>query len=408
MKPGRLFLSILVLAAGLSAQESVLTLNQAIEDALARNPDVLAARQETKAAAARRLQAEARPDPVASLTTESIPWTFQPKEGRQTEFSLGIEQRFEYPGRRAIRTEIGRLGEDAAALEIERVRLIVSARVKRAYYRASLAGETLAALEPTVATLDRLIENIQVRFQSGGATYGDVLRARIEKARLQNRIIEARRERGAAEADLLYQMGRPAGEAVRLSTGLASPPLVKTAADVLSSARAVRPSIKLATILSDRAAAAVKLAGLNGKPDLTAGLFVPSKNFGSWGFALGVGLPLSEKRREGERGEAEAALASSRAAAEARDKRLAALILRAYGDAKAAGDQVKIFEEKLLGEIQDEFKIAVEYYQFGKMEAYALLDLERSATEARLEYLRALYSYAVALADLEVAGEEEN
>ena len=75
---------------------------------------------------------------------------------------------------------------------------------------------------------------------------------------------------------------------------------------------------------------------------------------------------------------------------------------------KAAGDQVKVFEDKLLGEIQDEFKIAVDYFQFGKMEAYALLDLERSATEARLEYLRALYAYAVALADLESAGEEEN
>jgi cobalt-zinc-cadmium efflux system outer membrane protein len=408
MKRPAIVILVLSLAPILAAQETALTLNQAIEDALARNPDVLAARQEMKAAAAKRLQAEAHPDPVASLATESIPWTFQAKEGRQTEFSLGIEQRFEYPGRRAIRTEIGRLGEDAAALELERVRLIVSARVKRAYYRASLAGEMLAALEPTVETLDRLIENIQVRFQNGGSTYADVLRARIERARLQNRIIEARRERSAAGADLLYQMGRPAGEAIRLATGLACPPLDKTAADVLSSARAARPSLRLATVLSDRAAAAVKLAGLNGKPDLTAGLFVPSKNFESWGFALGIDLPLSEKRRAGERGEAESARASIRIAAEARDKRLAALILRAYGDAKAAGDQVKIFEEKLLGEIQDEFKIAVDYYQFGKMEAYALLDLERSATEARLEYLRALYSYAIALADLEVAGEEEN
>jgi len=408
MKPGRLVLSLLVLAAGLSAQETALSLNQAIEDALARNPDVLAAREEMKAAAARRLQAEARPDPSLSLATESIPWTLKAREGRQTEFSLGIEQRFEYPGKRTGRAEIGRLGEDIAALELERVRLVVSARVKRAYSRASLAAETLAALEPTAATLERLIEHIQVRFRNGGATYADVLRARIEKARLQNRIIEARRELGAAENDLLYHMGRPAGETLRLATGLARPPLDRTASDVVSAARASRPSLKLANILADRAAAAVKLAGLNGKPDLAAGLFAPSRNFGSWGFVLGVDLPLSAKRRAGERGEAEAILASSRVAAEARDKRMAALVLRAYGEAKAAGDQVKVFEDKLLGEIQDEFKIAVDYFQFGKMEAYALLDLERSATEARLEYLQALYAYAVALADLESAGEEEN
>ncbi len=408
MRPARWILFLLILAGGLSAQEAALTLDRAIEEALARNPGVLAAAQEVKAAAARKLQAEARPDPTASLTTESIPWTLRAAEGRTTEFSLGLEQRFEYPGKRSLRTEIGRFGEDIAALDLERVRLVVSSRVKRAYYRAALAAGTLAALEPTIATLDRLIDHIQIRFQNAGATYGDVLRARVEKARLQNRIIEARREREAAEADLFYQMGRPAGEPVKLSSGLSCPPLDRTVEAVLSAARASRPSLKISAALSDRAAAAVRMAGLNGKPDLMAGLFVPSKNFGSWGFALGVDLPLSEKRRMGERGEAEAGLASSRAAAEARDKRLAVLVRRAYGEAKAAGEQVKVFEESLLGEIQDEFRIAVDYYQFGKMEAYALLDLERSATEARLEYLKALYAYAVALADLESAGEEED
>lgn len=408
MKPLRLFLSVMFLAAGLSAQETALTLDRAIEEALARNPSVLSAAQEMKAAAARRLQAEARPDPTVSLATESIPWTLRAREGEQTEFSLGLEQRFEFPGKRTARAEIGRLGKDIAALTLERVRLVVSARVKRAYYRAALAGETLAALEPTIAMLDRLIEHIRIRFESGNATYGDILRARVEKARLQNRVIEARRERDAAAADLLYQMGRPNGDSVRLTTELACPPLDRPVEAILGAARAARPSLKIAAAESDRAAAAVRMAGLNGKPDLTAGLFAPSKNFGSWGFALGVGLPLSEKRRTGERGEAEALLASSRIAAEARDKRLETLIRQAYGEAKAAGDQVKVFEERLLGEIQDEFRIAVDYYQFGKMEAYALLDLERSATEARLEYLRALYGYAVALADLEVAGEEED
>jgi cobalt-zinc-cadmium efflux system outer membrane protein len=395
------------LASALSAQETGLSLDKAVETALGRNPDVLAAQVEVKAAAARRLRAEARPDPSVSLATESIPWAFRAKEGRETEFSLGIEQTFEYPGKRSGRTVIGRLGEDIAAAKLEHVRLLVSAKVKRAYYRAALAEETLAALGPAVETLDRLIEHIRVRIQTGGADYGDIVRVRIERARVQNRIIEARREREAAIDDLVMLMGLPAGEMIRLSSGLACPPLERTAEEVLNAARASRPSLKIARLSAESAAAAAGLTGLNRKPDLSAGLFVPSKSFGGWGFALGLSLPLSEKRWSGERAEAEAAREARTIAAEAGEKRLAALVRRAYAGAKAAAEQVGIFERSLLVEVDEELKLAVEYYQSGKIEAFALIDLERSATEARLEYLRALYSYAVALADLESAGEEE-
>jgi outer membrane protein TolC len=407
VNPRRSVLIFPILAGVLFAQGTPLTLSRAIESALARSPAILSARTGIQAAAARRLQSEARPDPAVSLATESIPWTLKAREGRETEFSFGLEQTFEFPGRRSLRVEIGKLGEDAAALELERVRLLVSADVKRAYFRTVLAAETLSALEPASETLDRLIKYIQVRIQAGGASYGDVVRARIEKARLQNRIIEARSERDAAMDELLVLMGRPPGEAPHLATGLACPPLERTAADVLAAARADRPSLKIARLEEERAAATVRLAGLNRKPDLAAGLFVPSKNFGSWGFALGFSLPLSDKRWAGARAEADSAREAAAIAVESREKRIALLVGRAYARARAAAEQIRVFERNLLVEIEEELKLAVEYYRSGKIEAYALIDMERSATEARLEYLRALHSYAVALADVEAAGEEE-
>jgi cobalt-zinc-cadmium efflux system outer membrane protein len=406
----RRFLALL-LAAGLTptllAQESALSLEKAVETALSRNPDVQTALAEVKAASARRLRAEARPDPALALAAESIPWGLKAGEDVKTELSLGIEQTFEYPGRRAARVEIGRLGEDIAAGELERIRLVVSTRVKRAYYRAVLAGETLAALEPAVETLDRMVEHIRVRIQAGGGDYGDIVRTRIERARVQNRVIEARRERDAAMDDLFLLLGLPANAPPRLTSGLACPPLEKTAAELLSAARASRPSLRIARLSAERAAAATGLAGLNRKPDLSAGLFVPSKSFGGWGFSLGLSLPLSAKRWSGERDEAAAARESAAISADAADNRLAALIGRAYAAAEAAAEQVRIFERSLLVEVDEELKLAVERYRSGRIESYALIDLERSATEARLEYLRALYAYAIALADLESAGEEE-
>jgi outer membrane protein TolC len=87
-------------------------------------------------------------------------------------------------------------------------------------------------------------------------------------------------------------------------------------------------------------------------------------------------------------------------------RRIGARVAAAYVDLKTAEEQVKIFETRLLAELEEEIKISLEYYRYGKMEAYALLDLYRSLTEARLEHGRALYLCAVALADLDVAGED--
>ena len=380
-----------------------LSLDQAVEMALSRHPDVLAARQEMRAAAARRLQAEARPDPSLTFSTDAIPFSLT---GGGTEINLGLEQAFEFPGKRSLRTEIGRDAEDLAALDLERIRLLLAARVKRAYYRTVLAERTAADLERAVSLLDQLIEDVRIRFEAGQSLYADILRARVEKARLQNRIIEARRDRNAGEIELAHLLGLPAGETPALLTPLLFAPLDKSAAQVLEAARRTRPSLKIAALRAAQADAEAKLTGLNRSPDLTAGLFVPSKTFRGWGFSLGLTLPLSRPRWEGQRAEADAAREISRISVEAVSRRIGARVSAAYGELKSAEEQVRIFETRLLAEIEDELKISLEYYRYGKIEAYALLDLYRSLTEARLEHGQALYLCAVALADLDVAGED--
>jgi len=405
-KTPSLALALLAFAAFVQAQESTLTLDKAVEIALSRHPEVLSAQQAVRAAAGRKLQAEARPEPGLTLSTEGIPFNLKTEEGQATEINLGLEQTFEFPGKRALRAEIGRLGEDMAVLELEQVRLTLAARVKKAYYRAVLAGRIVAALEPSVGLLDGFIENIEIRYEGGKAVYGDILRARIEKARLQNRIIEERRELGAARTEILHFLGRSSRDTVRFSTDLVYVPFGKTALQVLDAARGTRPSFKMAAARSQQTEIEMKLASLLRKPDLKAGVFLPSKDIKNWGFVLSLSLPVSQRRWAGVRVEADAARETGLIAVDAVEKRLTAMIDTAYASVRAAEDQVRIFEQSLLAEIQDEFKISIEYYQYGKMEAYALLDLFRSGTEAQIEHLRALYLYAVAMADLDVAGED--
>ena len=96
-------LAAAIFVISLSAQEGGLTIEKAVEIARSRNPEVLAARTAIEAARGRTLQFKSRPEPQVLASVEGVPIPGLKKEGDQTEVHLGIEQIFEYPGKRSLR-----------------------------------------------------------------------------------------------------------------------------------------------------------------------------------------------------------------------------------------------------------------------------------------------------------------
>lgn len=390
----------------LAGQEGGLTLDQAISQALARNPEVLAAQTMMEAAHGRTLQLKARPEPQAAASLEGLPLPGLRKEGDQVEIHLGVEQAFEYPGKRALRAEIGREGEDMAAVALDRVRLLLTARVKRAYWRSVFAAGAAAALERSAGRLDALLEDLQAKYRTGVAGYDDVLRARAEKARLRNQILDQGKEKRTAELELDELLGNPPGEPLSLSTAMSFTPLQVDAAALVERARAALPSYRLASLRTEMADKTVKLADLSRRPDFLAGFLLPSIRPNAWGVSFGLTMPfLRPSRAKGAAMEAAAEAKASRISAEALDRRVRTAVESAYAAAKAAGEQVLVYEQSLLQELEDELGIQLEYFRYGKTGTLSLLDLYRTFVSAQVEHLRALFLYNLALADLEVAGE---
>lgn len=386
----------------LAAEEKPLSIEEAVSVALQHNPEVIGAQQALEEAKGLRLQAEARPEPRLAMSTEGVPFSL--KSSELTEVNLGLEQPIEFPGKRPLRAKIGSLDQDIASLELDRVRISVTARVKKAYWKAVLADRTVSSLETLTDLLETIIESSRIRYQAGTAAYGDVLRARVEKARLQNETIQARQEREAVRAELVLLLGVPAEGPFILASDLSFVPFDRTLEEVKEAVRAASPSLRIAGLRSEQAEAAAALAGKNRLPDFALGVFFPSLRFNAWGVSFGLSLPVSRSRTEGERLAAIARLAAWSAAAGANSRRLDSELETAYAAVRAAADQVRLFERELLTEMEDELRSGLTQYQYGKLEAYALLDLYRTYSAAKLERLKALYLYQTGLASLEAAG----
>jgi outer membrane protein TolC len=400
-------LAALVIVSALPAQEGGLTLDRAVELALAGHPEIREAQARVEAARGRTLQFASRPEPQLTAGLEGIPLPGLKKDGDELEVRLGIEQVFEYPGKRSLRTDIGRKGEDLAGAELDRVRLLLAVRVKRAYWQAVFASAAVTALERSGSRLDALLEDLESKYRTGAAAYGDVLRARAEKARLKNQALDQARERRTAELELIGLLGLSPGDPVELATPLPFTPLESDPSALWERARTTLPSMRAVSIRAEQAASVVRLAGLGRRPDFLAGFLLPSLRPNAWGVEFGLTMPfLRPGRARGQAIEAAAEADAVRLASEALARRVRTAVEGAFAAAKSAESQVLVYERSLLAELEDELAIELEYFRYGKTQAFGIIDLHRTLVQAQVEHLRALLLYNLALADLEVAGEE--
>jgi cobalt-zinc-cadmium efflux system outer membrane protein len=403
----RMVLSLLLLAAffrPLPADEPTLSLEEAVSGALRNNPEIIRARLELEAARGRRRQLGALSFPELSFSREGMAFR---DSGGETEINLGIEQSLEFPGKRSLRREAAGLEEEIFAAELDRVILSVTAKVKKAYFQTAYSQRAIAGRESIIEVLKRYQDIAVLRAQSGQVSALDILKGRLETVQLQGEIIEARRrwrERALALSLLIGGDGQiippvSVSEFTFIPLDKDLPALKREAAS--------RPSLRAAGARLSQAEAGLRLARKNGLPDFKVGLFSPSLRASSWGFEVGLTLPLWRDKIEGERQEAEAHSQAQAAAREAREKKVFSLLQSAYESVKATEERLALFEKSLLPEIEGILELGLSDYQYGKIDSLHLFDVLRTYKATQLEYLAALLDHRVSLADLESAGESE-
>jgi cobalt-zinc-cadmium efflux system outer membrane protein len=377
------------------ATASSLTLQAAMERALAANPTIAAARLRRPVDVAGLAVARERLNPEGTLELEKE----TPKQ------SFGLAFPLELGGKRAKRIAVGEATIQAGDAALQATIAQVRNDVRRAYFGVLVADARLTLLRDLHDIAVRVRDAAQQRYDAGSAPRLEVMQAQLSLASAENETTGAQSQATAARAELNALLAQPLDASPVLSTTLEPGGPIATPA-ALDLARAGSTELVALDRQIDAQRARVTLAQALRVPDVTPAATLtrdaaPEFDYG-WRAGIAVTVPLFTTHRAGVAVE-EATLQQLVAEREATLARITGQVSAAVVTLEAQRELYARYRDDIIPQAQQVEQVAQDAYQLGQTGIGALLQALQATRDVRLRALDAVSSFHNALADLERA-----
>jgi cobalt-zinc-cadmium efflux system outer membrane protein len=266
-------------------QDAGMTLEEAVAQALSREPSLRAAQTEIDALRGERIQADLRPNPSVSFSQQDEPGGSDNQSRIEVQWPLDLF-------RRSARVEVAERQIAAAQQGVAERERRLAGEVRLKYGEAAAVLRELQVTGDLLTATTRQLSLIAARVDAGGATALDRNLLRVEVQRLEaDRLLQT----GGAEAALIELkrlLGLPADAPLTLRSSLdllvhtaAAPPQAGDAGAIAS-----RPDVLEAEALVGVSDAQVDRARREGRPDVSVfGAYMrmdagfPQRGFGDFG-----------------------------------------------------------------------------------------------------------------------------
>ena len=380
----------------------VLTLNDALQLALASNPELRAGGSRIDAASGRAYQAKLWSNPELELSAEDWPVSGGGgfSDAKQT---IGLAQTFPFPGKKKLDRQIGASGVRLTQAELSLRRLELMRDVKTAFFQV-LAAERMVAVETELVTVaESSASTARKRVAAGAAADQEQLRAEIPLEQARTELAGFQRELIVARQTLAMLLGRPDLSSAVLSGTLAEAPTPGLLDRGPERWLASHPSVVAARASRDRTQLELRRARLEPYPDVKAAVAggrigETDQSIIQLGFSLPV--PIIDTGK-GKKQEAQANVSVAEAELSSIEQRLLRDWATARQRLRTAADQVATYRDRILPKANEALRLVQSGFEQGKFGFIDLLDIQRTAAEARLAYQQKLLELNVAQADLE-------
>ena len=395
---------ILWMAAGASYGAQ---LQDLVREALARNPEILAAGKRYEAARQRPVQESSMPDPTVSVGYASNGGPLPGQGlGSQPTSNIGVMVSQELPaaGKRKLRGDIARKEADVEYQQYLAVQLGVQSRVTQAFHRLHHAYAAAEILGQGKDLLSQVIRVSEARYAVGKAAQQDILKAQVQLSILEARLIQIQQDRVSTEAELNALLNRRPGTPVERPADTEPAPLTRSVDELLAATARTAPGLRREQSMVERSALAINLARKDFQSDyrVSAGYYNMGGMPAMYEFRLEIPLHLHTSQKQAPAlGEQIYRLSEARQNFEAADQNLQFRVREAYAQAQTAWRLIQLYADTILPQSALTIESSLASYQTGGTDFLSVLTNVMEKVDAEDRYHEEKMMYALALARLE-------
>jgi len=419
MKPYHAFfliVAVVFLLPGVAvrADETALGARQRLEEvvaeALADNQEIRADEARWEAFKQRTVQAGVLDDPMLMLRAQNVlirePLAFDREA--MTAKVIGISQMVPFFGKRALSRDAARYGAESARWALEERKIELTRMVKETWYQLLFVEGWQEIVEKNIAILDDLSRFSETMYSVGQGLQQDVLKAQVERSKMEEVRISLRQKRRSLEAALNALRFRPADTPILPAPALELTPLALDGAALEELAADSRPWLKRLDAEEQKALVAKKLAEKEFYPDFTFSLeymqrdaTMGEEGFDMYSAAVTFNLPVRRERRHAMVAEAGSEIRLARAEQDAARNQIrldiADVLARLAGYRRLAD----LYREGIIPQAGHTLEAATAAYRAGRADFMSVLDSQAMLFDFEREYIEAVAEHQMQLARLE-------
>jgi len=388
-----------------SLAEPEVTLDQLVTIALERNPAIKSAAERFQAQQALAPQARSLPDPRVSGGWMGKIIPFDTMQGDPSSYrGVTVSQALPFPGKLGLRGKVADRRAEAGRWEYEQTRRQVVADVKAAYYAYFYATKAFEITQKNKDLLQKLENIAEARYRVGKGIQQDVLRAQVEVARIDQKLIVLKQEERTAQARLNTLLYRDP------ESQLPAPAPVKPAdfhdslQNLYALAQANDPGLERDRRIIESDQDSVKLAQKAYDPDFSVAYTYQQRSdmADMHGVMVGINIPVffRSKQREGVI-EASHNLNASRREFDDRMTAVNFEIKQEYLAATASRDLMNLYSKAIVPQSSLALESSMASYEVGKVDFLSMLDNFVYVLDYEVSYYQELSNYETALARIE-------
>ncbi len=380
-----------------------ISLDDAIQLALAHNHQLLAARTTIQQSQAEEITANLRPNPVLMGDALFVPF-FQPSDMNSafidstTEFDLGVSYLFERGKKRQHRLQAAKDQTAVTRSLVTDSERTLTFQVASQFVGVELAESALALAEQDMKSFQNTVDISRERYRTGDIGKDDLLKIQLQLLQFQTDVSQAQLARVQALSDLRQLLGYESVPAdYDVAGSLDYEPLHASLEALQVKALATRPDLRAAQQGVVAANSQYALAKADSKRDVTGQInytHVSSANtasvFGS------VQIPIFD-RNQGEMARTRYAITQAQEQEKAASDQVMTDVRDAYENLQTNDQVVQLYRSGYLDQAQEDRDISEYAYKRGAASLLDFLDAERSYRAIQLAYRQTLASYLLAL-----------